>query len=91
MSKFQPIETLTPEYGQEVILRAPDTGYGTKKGDVIRTIAIWCKKAEEVYGPRGGRSWVDAWQLTDVGGHAEDANIGFTPTHWAPLPEEPDE
>ena len=85
---LMPIETLQPEYGLEVILRGLDFD-----GKPVHCVAVWVKKGQGGYsGKNGYTDWKvwDAWQLTEIGGYAEDANVSFEPTHWAPLPDEPD-
>ena len=82
--EWQPIESLTPEYGQKVILRG--LGY---QNEITYAVVEWVKNGERFHGPHGGLHYRDAWNLLEVGGYAADSNVCFTPTHWCELPPEP--
>jgi hypothetical protein len=33
--------------------------------------------------------WSDGWHISYPGAHATDTSLGFTPSHWMPLPDPP--
>jgi hypothetical protein len=77
---WQPIET-APQNGKLILVFSRD---GRAENALFMTMAFWVPRNETVIGvysnePISG-AWASPW----------GDEIGFTPTHWMPLPEPPE-